>query len=349
MSSFAYAPWTAVRGYLCILALIGGSLGATTEDPAGAAPINEGPLDAYSEWLGERLGWTVDETAAWLDSRFGNLHPRHHQKSFGSIRVVPLWVQHHGWETDTRVRAQVPLPNLHRRFHAAFGIGDSENFVTDRPILGDLEELALVKERFNHRSFLAGLGYSLSESEHTDVSLGAGVRVRFPLEPYVRARFSHVLPLGSASFVRVQETVYARSQRGVGSVTTFDYERVLGHRVLGRVSAFAHVSTWDERPEEYGGEVSLARVIDRHRVIVLIGFAAMAPKADVSLQDYGFRFIYRQELSRDRLYGEIHTGFSWPRYTLADERRASLNLGVGLELHFGERRGAMRGDFGSAE
>lgn len=328
---------------------MGGSLCASPEESHRPSPPLERPFDAYCQWLSERLGSTVDETAAWIDSRFGQLHPIHRENSFGYIRAVPLWIQHRGWEYDTRFRARVALPNLHRRFHAAFGLGDSDNFVADRPAFGDLQQLALVKERFNDRSFLAGLGYSLHETQRSKASLGAGIRVRFPLEPYVQGRLVHVMPLGSASFIRLHNTTYARSQRGVGNLTGIDYERVLTRRVLARLSAFAHFSTWDERPQEHEAELSVARVIDRRRVVALTAFGSTAPKADVTLQDYGFRFIYRQELSRRRLYGEIHTGYSWPRYTLADERRASLNLGVGLELHFGKHREDVRGDFGSVE
>lgn len=307
------------------------------EEEAEEEERGDTTLDIISERVSEGVGTTLDETAAWIDRRFGKLDS-YSERSYGYIRLVPLWVQHQGWEVESRLRARVNLPNIDQRLHAMFGAGDSDNFIAERPVLAELEEMSATKERFGDRSFLASLGYSLSESKYSSFRVSGGLRFNFPIEPYVRARYRRLFPVREDLLVRFHQSVYARTQRGEGSITGVDVEHILSPRLLARSTVFAHFSTWDERPQEYGAELSLAMAVSRKRVVALTGFGILEPKADVSWQDYGARFVYRQRLSKDRLYGEIHTGVTWPRYTLEDERRPSLNLGVGLELHFGDRR-----------
>ena len=295
-------------------------------------------IDLISERLSEGVGTTVDETAAWIDRRFGNLDPDDRERAHGYIRVVPLWVEHHGWETASRLRARVDLPNIDQRLHAVFGAGDSDNFISERPVLAELEQMQRAKDDFGDHSFLAGLGYSLSESRYSSFRLGGGIRIRFPMEPYVRARYIRLFPVNERTFVRFHETIYARSQRGEGSITGVDFEHMLTPKLLTRVAAFAHFSTWDERPQEHGIEASIARALSQNRIVALTGFGYFEPKEEVEVRDYGVRVVYRQRLSGDRLYGELHTGVTWPRYSVEEERRASLNLGIGLELHFGNRQ-----------
>jgi hypothetical protein len=331
----------------CALALLAAALLAATSFAQTANDVfpeegadddaPETALDVLADEVSARVANTVDETAAWIDRRFGNLDS-YAERSYGYIRLVPVWVQHHGWETETRFRARVNLPNIDDRLHAVFGAGDTDNFISDRPVLAELEEMAATKERFGDRSFLAGLGYSLSETKYSSFRFSGGLRFNFPIEPYVRARYVRVFPLRDETQVRFHQALYARTQRGQGSITGFDVEHILSPRMLARGAIFAHFSTWDERPQEYGAEVSLARALSRKTVVAITGFGLVEPKAEVSVVDYGFRVVYRQRLSKDRLFGEIHTGYTWPKYTLEEERRASLNLGVGLELHFGDRR-----------
>lgn len=312
-------------------------LAADETIPSPLPPIEElegqRPIDTYTAWLCDRLGQTVDDMAVWLDSRFG-APPAQREGSRGYIRLVPFWSEYDGFELEERVRVRVDLPNIDKRLHAVIGTGDRENFEVERPMVSELQEMSLAKRRFSDQEFLARLGYSLSESSDSALRFSTGIRVRFPVEPYARLRYTKLLAVGERNLLHFHQTIYTRTQRGEGSITGFDFERVLSSHLLARASVFAHYSTWDERPEEYGAELSLARAFARHRMIAASFFYTNEPRRPVVVPEYGVRFVYRKRLSGERLFGELHTGVTWPRDHLWQERERSFFIGLGVELRF---------------
>jgi hypothetical protein len=57
--------------------------------------------------------------------------------------------------------------------------------------------------------------------------------------------------------------------------------------------------------------------------------------ADVPLGDYGLKLAYRRSVARDWLVLETRVSVTFPRDELWQTRKASLGIGVGLEMFFG--------------
>jgi hypothetical protein len=64
-------------------------------------------------------------------------------------------------------------------------------------------------------------------------------------------------------------------------------------------------------------------------------FLRGSTNADVKLNEYGTRAIYRQPVGKPYLFGELIVGYTWPRFEKDQPREGSAMLGLGLELLFG--------------
>jgi hypothetical protein len=54
------------------------------------------------------------------------------------------------------------------------------------------------------------------------------------------------------------------------------------------------------------------------------------------------RLIMRRQLTPDWLILELRTGVSWPRRRLIEEREASPEIGIAIEMQFGQKRDRLR-------
>jgi hypothetical protein len=59
---------------------------------------------------------------------------------------------------------------------------------------------------------------------------------------------------------------------------------------------------------------------------------------EVQLTRHSARLIVRRQLTQDWLFLELRGGVSWPRRMLSEKREASPEIGIALEMEFGNRR-----------
>jgi len=154
---------------------------------------------------------------------------------------------------------------MNERYHAFIGRVNRDEYVTER----DLSSGAFPNQigRVEDDETLFGIAYrSPKEGPHFDAD--AGVRLRFPVDPFVKGAF--VLQKGEASRVLfgLRETAFWQNSEGAGFTTRFDVERVIDLQwmVRGTLSAvlalpllcvgFAHKILSEERllSDELGDE-----------------------------------------------------------------------------------------------
>ena len=58
----------------------------------------------------------------------------------------------------------------------------------------------------------------------------------------------------------------------------------------------------------------------------------------MQLTRHSARLIVRRQLTADWLFLELRGGVSWPRRKLTEEREASPEIGIALEMEFGNSR-----------
>ena len=86
----------------------------------------------------------------------------------------------------------------------------------------------------------------------------------------------------------------------------------------------------------------------RRLAALLVGLALVAPSValaqtegetdnEVQLTRHSARLIWRRQLTWDWLFLELRGGVSWPRRKVIEERKASPEVGIALEMQFGNR------------
>lgn len=290
---------------------------------------------AWIDRMHQAVYRSVCGSAFWFDSFFGEEDAyRQRDATFGRAGLAPHWSEQDGFELKGRLKAKINLPRLQKRFNAFFGNYDEKEFETDRsPTFGGLPQ---VFEQTTDQEWLVGLGYSPLRGKHRRIDIDAGVKLNFPLDPFVRLRSQRYHFFSEVSLLRFRQTLFWRGNLGFGTTSHLDLERVLGksHHVrwsnIGTIAQGTEGVDWESRLTLYhylGGSRAFAYEL------TLKG----ETDAPVAVESYGFETIYRQSAFRDWFFLELRGGLAWPRYVPEEVRQPSFGLGFGFELIFGNR------------
>jgi hypothetical protein len=88
---------------------------------------------------------------------------------------------------------------------------------------------------------------------------------------------------------------------------------------------------------EWLSSVTLYQNLGEGRALAYQASASGESRRDVSLEDYGFRVIFRRRIFRDWLYLELRSSVTWPRETSQERRELDPGVGAAVEMQFGER------------
>ena len=324
---------------------------AAAGKPAASAPArppSPDPCETRSlgkeprlDQLRREIFETVCESAAWFDGFFGSRRfDEEARRTHGRAGLRTIWDEHDGFELDGKLKVRVNFPNLDHRVDAFFGREERNEVLTG--FENDLDFLPDFFERQGNEEWLLGLGYHPVNSKRSSLGFDVGMNIDTSPEPFVRSSYRHFWLIGNEHLLRARQTVYWTTEKGVGTSTRIDFERPLGRRTLARWSSGM---VFDDETE--GGDwdtgITLYRGFSRDRGLSwYVGIDGETAK-EVPLETYGTRVVYRQRMLRQWFFGEIIGGVTWPRDTLADERRAAYHIGFGFDIQFsGEDLGAGR-------
>lgn len=274
--------------------------------------------------------------AMWLDGLFGDdANVEAARRTHGYVDTSLSYSQFEGTNLRTRLRVRFELPNLKERTSAFFGLEDEDSFVRDRA-----EGFALRSQfpRIDDREeWLAGLGYKLPDSERlqTDIKVGAS-NLRDP-RAFIRARLHYNIYADELNLVYLRASPFWRTRDGVGVTTGLDYNRILLPQLLLRASQVGTVSESTEGMDWLSALILYQNLRDE-RAIAYQLFARGDTGAPEPLYEYGTRATYRHPLLPRKLYAEGIVGYSWPRSDPDEKRRGSYEVGIGLELPFGQEK-----------
>jgi hypothetical protein len=227
------------------------------------------------------------------------------------------------------------LPQWDERISAFAGRVGEDDYISDTE--GDFE--ALPTRQFGtleEESVLVGLGYSSPERTGNDFDVGVGVRVDLPLDPYARARYEIVRAFGEHYVLTARETVFWQNSEGFGTTTRMYLDRAISDTMLVRWTNLGKYTEETIGLEWYTQLTLFQSLNDRTGLAYQLQTEGETDN-EVQLTRHSARLILRRQLTWDWLFLELRGGVSWPRRKVIEERKPSPEIGVALEMQFGNR------------
>lgn len=304
--------------------LVPASLAAQT-----AAPDGETWLDHTHSWVYETL-W---RSAMKIDGAFGSEHDAgEYQKLYGSITPALLWDEFRGFQPKLRFTVNVPLPQLNERFHAIIGRVNPDEFITE-----SARQSGALPRQFGppgEDETVFGLSYRTAHQDSGDFGYGAGVRVRFPLDPYVKADYTYAYGSPRALLLTWKQTVFWKQSEHAGTTSRLDLDHFLSPLSLLRFTAAATLSQRSLGVRGFS-DLSIARSLAARRAVIGMLSIDWETRAPVPLHEFGFEAGYRQSIFRDWLILEVRSSLTWPKEVLGTARVRSWGVGMGFEMLIG--------------
>jgi hypothetical protein len=305
------------------------------EQPLGFQP--DGTSIPRTPWI-DRVQRGVYETvylsAMRIDGIFGPLEDeRIYELSSGSVAPALLWDEHDGFDPKVRFRVELPLPRLDERFNAFIGRVNPDEYVEE-----DLPDSGALPRQFSttrEDQTLLGIGYRDRRARrgwHFDAD--GGVRVRFPLDPFVKTGFRYAAGNPDRARMTLRETLFWQNSEDLGFTSRIDLDRFINDRTLVRWTGSGSVTQQSAGMHGYS-EFFVLRSLPNRRAIAWSVDIVGETDAEVELQEYGTKVAFRQSIARQWLVLELRVGVSWPKDMPQDPRAPMWGLGVGLEMFFG--------------
>ncbi len=311
-----------------------------TEDakPEAPCPELEGETPALDKFR-HGVERSVCVTAWRFDSLFGVLPEDQiveRRATHGRLRLGLKWDERDGFKEEVALRAQVHLPIAARRMRLIFGRDTDEAFIE-----GGSREFDGVTftEEDEDRNWLLGLGYTPIRGTRSRLSLGAGVRLRTPPDPFVQASYWYQTRVHENLLLRARQTVFWENEDGFGTATRVSLERLLGGR---RMLRWANHLRFAEGTDgmRWNTNLTLYQALAEDRAIALRGAVRGETGRDVNPIEYNLLLIHRRAFLKDWLFLELQGGGGWLREEQDESREFVPEGAVIFEMAFGRRPGA---------
>ena len=294
------------------------------------------PDSSMLESVHRHLTETACASSAWLDSLFGDqIRYEEYRETHGSVSAGALWSRYDGFDPRLRFRVRLQMPQWNESISAFAGRVGQEDYVSDTE--GDFA--ALPTRQFGtleDESVLVGLGYSKPKRTGNDFDAGVGVRLDLPLDPYGRMRYEIVRTFAERYVFSARETVFWQNSEGFGTTTRVVLDRGLTDKMLLR---WTNVAKYTEETlgVEWYTQLTLFQSLNDRTGLAWQAQIEGATDNEVQLTRHAVRLIMRRQLNPEWLFLEVRGGVGWPRRKLTESREISPEIGIALEMQFGNR------------
>jgi hypothetical protein len=307
-----------------------------TPPPSEPADLRQrGETD--DEWLDrtqEGVHEMVWKSAMHVDRWFGSQEPPSaYQGASGSLSPALLWDEFKGFQPKVRFRVDVPLPQLNERFNAFVGRVDRDEYVSER----NLRSGAFQRQygEIGEEQTLAGISYRTPPKQGGRFDAGAGIRVRLPLDPYVKGSYVFERGDSMSGLLSLRQTVFWQNSEHGGFTSRVDLEKLFAEDLwLVRWTTSGSISERSNGVYGYSAITALRGLPNRRALAFEVGMDG-ATDDRVAMHDYGVKAAYRQSVARDWLVMEVRTSLGWPKDEPEQPRKPSWGLGIGFEMFFG--------------
>jgi hypothetical protein len=289
------------------------------------------------EWLDRTQKGVHDlvwRSAMHMDKWFGSREPASaYQRASGSIAPALLWDEFEGFQPKVRFKVELPLPRMNERFNAFVGRVDRDEYVTERtPQSGAFQRQY---GELGEEQTLAGIVYRTSAKQGSRFDAGAGVRLRLPLDPYVKGSYVYERGDSMSGMFSTRQTVFWQNSQRSGFTSRVDLEKLFAENLwLLRWTTSASISEMSDGVYGYSAITALRGFPDRRAIAFEAGMDGSSD-ADVPMHEFGFKAAYRQSVARDWLILEVRTSLTWPKEEPEQPRAPSWGVGIGFEMFFG--------------
>ncbi len=312
---------------------------APAEPPAldpqrGPCPELEGPDALRLDSIRTGVERSVCVTAWYFDRLFGTLPEDavvETRTTHGRLRGGVVWDERDGFGQEFTLRAQVQMPVARQRLLAVFGRDTDEAFVEGGS--GEFDSIAFTDED-EDTSWLLGLGFEPMRGTRSRLSLGAGVRLRSPPDPYVQASYWYQDRLSQNLLFRARQTVFWENEDGFGTATRLVFERAFGDTRMLRWGNHLRVSEVTDGLR-WNTNLTLFNALSARRAVALRGAIRGETGREVNPVEYQLLLIHRQRIFREWLFLELRGGGGWIREELSAPREFVPEAAVVLEMAFG--------------
>ncbi|MDP2762427.1 MAG: hypothetical protein Q8O64_18840 [Sideroxyarcus sp.] len=242
-----------------------------------------------------------------IDRFFGG--ERHFQESNNSVLQLD-WneLMEPGGARQGRLsgRAKLQLPSTEQRFHLLLESDPVQNTTSVTPAnQPQAAGLATAAEKY-----AAALRYEKLDEQTWFYSSDVGIRVQAPLQPFVRGRVSHVIPL-QAWLMKNTGSLFWFSQIGPGSSAQIDFDRSLTTQTLFRTSSNA---TWLHLPQrlDLRQDFTLFHTLDERRALQYQASVISTSQPYARVDDCILSALYRRQLHRKWLFFEVNPQLHFP-------------------------------------
>jgi hypothetical protein len=139
----------------------------------------------------------------------------------------------------------------------------------------------------------------------------------------------------------VRETVFWQNTEGFGTTTRINVDRIMSDRFLLRWSTLGKY-TDETIGLEWYTQLTLFQTIGQRTGLAWQAQVEGATDNEVELTRRALRLIMRRQINPDGLILELRGGIAWPRRKLTEEREATPEVGIAIEMQFGQRRDRLR-------
>lgn len=298
-----------------------------------------GEEEGSGTWLDrsqDRLGWSVCRATIWFDGLFGDERAiEERDATYGYLQPRLEWSDHDGVDAKLRMRAKINLPVADRRFNALLGRSEADEDDPGGSRQGGNEQLP-ESFRTADDEWLLGLGYSPVRGSRRRMDFDGGVKLGAPVELFAQGRYRRHWFLSNRDLVRARQTVFWRSDDGLGTALHVDVERVLRGPYVARWRNGASLAD-NSRGVEWFEELTVFQRLGDKTALAYVLSADGATDADVPVSKYALELVFRRNILREWLYVELRPGLDWRRRERHLDREIEPVLGVSLQIHFGDR------------
>jgi hypothetical protein len=287
------------------------------------------------EWIDKTHSIIYDtlwRSAMGLDRYFGSQEPAEvYQKLYGSISPALLWDEVRGFQPKLRFQVNFPLPQLNNRFNAIVGRVNPDEFVTE-----SAQQSGAIQRQFGpvtEDQTVFGIAYQ-GPAQAGGFGLGAGIRIRSPLDPYLKGDYTYAHGTPQGLLLITRQTLFWEASEHLGVTTRIDLDHFLSEQALLRFATAATLSQKSQGLRGYAAATLLRSLAERRAVVCNLS-ADWETRAPVSLHEFGAAAAYRQGIYRDWLILELRSSLTWPKLTPEAARTRSWGLGIGVEMLLG--------------
>jgi hypothetical protein len=281
---------------------------------------------------------SVCVTAWRFDSLFGVLPEDQiveRRSTHGRLRLGVKWDERDGFQEEVALRAQVHLPIAERRMRLIFGRDTDEAFIEGGS--REFDGVTLTEED-EERNWLLGLGYEPIRGTRSRLSLGAGVRLRTPPDPFVQASYWYQTKVHESLLLRARQTVFWENEDGFGTTTRVSLERLLAGRRMLRWANHLRISEATDGMR-WNTNLTLYQALAEDRAIALRGEVRGETGRDVNPIEYNLRLIHRRSFLKEWLFLELQGGGGWLREEQEESREFVPQAAMIFEMALGRRPG----------